>query len=95
MPWQKMLDSIAAKGHISSVATDLFPNGISNLQYANDTIILVEYDDLQLANLKFILLCFEELSGLKIKSEAFVLGCSPAAQARAANLLNCKLGSFL
>lgn len=93
----KMLDSAAAKGHITSVATNLYPNGISHLQYADDTIILVEYDELQLANLKFIIPCFEQLSGLKInlaKSEAFVLGCSPKARLRAANLLNCKLGTY-
>ena len=49
--------------------------GITHLQYTNDMIILVELNDACLANLKFILLCFEALSGLKInfsKSEVTV-----------------------
>ncbi|XP_073354027.1 secreted RxLR effector protein 78-like [Aegilops tauschii subsp. strangulata] len=42
----KMMDSAVASGHIKSVATNLYPNGISHLQYADDMIILIEKDDL-------------------------------------------------
>lgn len=69
----------------------------SNTHYVPTTIIIIEKEDLCLANLKFILLCFEAMPGLKInldKSEAMVLGCTPNAQVRIANLVNCKLGNF-
>ena len=65
-----------ASGHITPVISDLIPQGVSHLQYAGDTIILLEYSELCLANLKFILLCFEAMSGLKInflKSEVILL----------------------
>ena len=57
---------------------------------------MIQPDDLAIANLKFILLCFESLSGLRInfhKSEVMVLGSPDLEQQRIANMLNCKLGS--
>jgi hypothetical protein len=42
--------------------------------------------------MKFILYCFEWLSGLKInsqKSEAFIFGCEDQEKRRIANMLNC------
>lgn len=92
-----ILNFTATVGHIKGVVRRLCPEGISHLQYADDTIILVENNDLQLAKLKFLLLCFEAMSGLKIndnKSEVLVVGCPPMEQKRIANFLNCGLGSF-
>jgi hypothetical protein len=54
-------------------------------------------DDNSIINLKFLLIAFEILSGLKInflKSEVIVMVASPAEQTRVANALNCKQGSF-
>ena len=51
------------------------------MQYADDTTIMVEGSDSDIVNLKFLLLCFEEMSRLKInfdKSEVLVLGYSKA-----------------
>ena len=48
-------------------------------------------------NLKFILMCFEGMSGLKInfeKSEAMVTGGDLESQLRAAHMMNCELGSI-
>jgi hypothetical protein len=59
------------------VAPHLIPGGLSHLQYMDETLILIQYDKEQLVNLKFMLLCFEEMSGLKInylKSEVIMLG---------------------
>ena len=56
-------------------------------------MILVEPTGVGIANLKTLLLCFENMSGLKInfdKSEAVVMGISAAAQQRVANLLTCR-----
>lgn len=86
-----------AVGHIQGVVPHLIPEGVSHLQYADDTIIMIQNNELGIANLKLLLICFELLSGLKInlhKSEVFVMGVSPQEQARVANLLNCKQGAF-
>jgi hypothetical protein len=58
---------------------------------------MIQDGDEQLANLKFILMCFEDMSGLKInyhKSEVIVMGRSPVRQQRVADQLNSKLGEF-
>jgi hypothetical protein len=60
-------------------------------------MILVEPSTLGVANLKVLLLCFENMSGLKInftKSEAVVTGVTEEEKLRVANSLNCKLGSL-
>jgi hypothetical protein len=49
------------------------------------------------ANLKFLLMCFEDMLGLKInylKSEVIMMGQPEPVQRRVANMLNCKLGAF-
>ena len=94
-----ILEKAKIAGHISGVVGHLIPRGgVTHLQYADDTMIMVEGSELDIINLKFLLLCFETMSGLKInfdKSEVVVLGYSPEEQQRIANNLNCKLSSFL
>jgi hypothetical protein len=92
-----MIDAASNAGHIKGVVSHLVQGGVTHLQYADDTILLLELDDNSLINLKFILIAFEILSGLKInflKSEVIVMGAPQEVQARVANALNCKQGSF-
>ena len=59
--------------------------------------MMVEGSDEDIQNLKFLLICFQEMSGLKInfaKSKVMVLGYSQTEAQRIANCLNCRLGSF-
>ncbi|KAK1694372.1 hypothetical protein QYE76_011069 [Lolium multiflorum] len=84
-------------GHIKGVVPHLIPGGVTHLQYADDTMVLIQPSDLGIANLKFLLLSFENMSGLKInfdKSEVFVTGVTVAEKHRVADMLNCKLGSL-
>jgi hypothetical protein len=74
-----MIDAASRAGHIKGVVSHLIQGGVTHLQYADDTIILLELEDNSLANLKFLLITFEILSGLKInflKSEVIVMGAS-------------------
>jgi hypothetical protein len=77
----EILEKAKISGHISGVVGHLIPGGgITHLQYADDTMIMVEGSELDLINLKFLLLCFEAMSGLKInfdKSEVVVMGFDP------------------
>jgi hypothetical protein len=75
----------------------LWQRGVTHFQYVGDTIILIELDDGAIANLKFILICFEILSSLKInfsKSEVIVTGVSSFEQTRVVRMFNCKEGRF-
>ena len=92
-----LLDKGVEKGHISGVLGDLVPGGISHIQYADDTVIMIDGSDRSILNLKLILYCFEWMSGLKInfhKSEVFGFRAVQQERERMANMLNCSLGSW-
>lgn len=89
-------------GSLNGVVPHLVDDGLSILQYADDTIIFLEHDLQQAKNLKLILSVFEKLSGLKInfhKSELFCFGQAKECYDQYSNILysnifGCKLGSF-
>jgi hypothetical protein len=92
-----ILEAAKAAGHISSVVPHLIPGCVLYLQYADDMIVMTQPEEMGIANLKFLLLCFELMPGLCInfhKSGVMVLGTSAETQHRVANMLNCKLGTF-
>ena len=76
----------------------MIENGLSILQYADDTILFLDDDLTQAKNLKLILYLFEKLSGLKInfhKSEIFYLReIGERAACYTQQLFSCKEGSF-
>jgi hypothetical protein len=94
----EILEKAKISGHISGVVGHLIlGGGVTHLQYADDTMIMVEGSELDIANLKFLLLCFETMLGLKInfdKSEVVVMGYNPEEQQRIADNLNYRLASF-
>ena len=83
------------KGLIQGVIGYLIRAVISHIQYADDTILMVDGYATSILNLNIILYYFEWLSGLKIKfhkSEIFAFGMDQQQQKRVANMFNCKLG---
>jgi hypothetical protein len=95
------LDAVLSKAsgaeHIWGVVPHLIPGGVTHLQYADDTIIMIQPEALDITNLKFLLQCFESMLGLRInfhKSEVLVLGDPDLGQLRIANMLNCKQETF-
>jgi hypothetical protein len=81
---------------IRGLISHIIPNGCC-LQYADDTIFLIQ-DCLEGArNLKFILCLFEHMSGLKInfhKSEIFCLGEAKEYINLYADIFTCPVGSL-
>jgi hypothetical protein len=79
------------------LVSNLIEEGLTHLQYADDTIIFLNYDDQSIYNTRFLLYYFEDMSGLKInyeKSEIFALGCSDEEQKRVAEMFNCNIGDL-
>jgi hypothetical protein len=92
-----LMNKAAKQGKIKGVMTHLIEEGIAHIQYADDTILMIQSDDMSVSNMKFLLYCFEWLSGLKInyhKSEAFMFGMDEEEKTRIANMLNCQLGGL-
>ena len=73
----------------------LVENGLSHLQYADDTVIFLRNTQVSKRNLKFIMFCYEAMSGMKIsyeKSEVFVIGIEEAERQHIAEFFGCKMG---
>ena len=85
------------EGFISRVVPHLIDDGLSILQYANDTILFLNNDIEQVKNLKLLLCVFEQLSGLKInfhKSEIFCFGKAKDVETQYTHLFGCEVGVF-
>jgi hypothetical protein len=82
------------KGLIKGLIPHMIPNRWCCLQYAHDTIFMLQ-DCLQYArNLKFILCLFEQMSGLKInfhKNEDFCFGEANEVKDLYANIFTCPI----
>jgi hypothetical protein len=72
-------------------------NGVAVLQFANDTILCLQDDRNQAANLKLLLYLYEDMSGLKIdfsKSEIVMVSQDDAKSIEFSNLFNCAIGKW-
>jgi hypothetical protein len=82
---------------IKRIVPHLIDEGLSVLQYVDDTMIFMD-NDLEMAkNMKLLLCAFEQLSGLKInfhKSELFCYGAAKANQLEYTQIFRCNVGSF-
>jgi hypothetical protein len=92
-----MLSRASEAGIIQGVVPNLVDGVLSHLQYADDTVILLQYSTEMLRSVKLILSCYEAMSGMKInyeKSEIFTIGRTDEEQRVAANCLGYKIGVF-
>jgi hypothetical protein len=72
-----LINRAKREGHINGVVLHLVDDGLSILQYTDDTIIFLDHDIEGAKNLKLLLCAFEQLSNPKInfhKSEIFCFG---------------------
>ena len=84
-------------GQIKGIIPHLVEDGLSILQYADDTILFMDHDIEQAKNLKLLLSVFEQLSGLKInfhKSELFCYGEAKGLEDQYAEIFRCKIGDY-
>jgi hypothetical protein len=84
-------------GQITGLIPHLVQDGLSILQYADDTILFMDHNIEQATNLKLLLCVFEQLSGLKInfhKSELFCYGEAKEYQDQYVELFGCGMGKY-
>lgn len=92
-----MLTRASEAGLIQGVVPHLIDGGLTHLQYADNTVIFLEFFVQSLQNIRLILTCYEAMSGMKInfdKSEVYTVGLEDSDQQRVVEILNCKLCSF-
>src|SRR6185437_12930040 len=90
-----LIERAKQDGQISGLIPHLVDDGLSILQYADDTILFMEHNFEEAKNMKLVLTTFEHLSGLKInfhKSELFCYGEAKKAQQEYMNIFGCPVG---
>jgi hypothetical protein len=61
-----MLDKARMNGQIKGLVPHLIEGGISHFQYADDTVIFLALEEQLILYTKFLLYCFENMSGLRV-----------------------------
>jgi hypothetical protein len=61
-----MLIKVATKNHITGLMHNMINTGIVSMQYADDTLLFLKNDVSSAINLKWLLSCFEQMSGMII-----------------------------
>ena len=82
---------------VKGVIPNLIQDGLSILQYADDTVIFMSHDVEKAVNMKLLLTTFEQLSGLKInfhKSEIFCFGKAKDHEEFYSQLFGCVIGKY-
>jgi hypothetical protein len=85
------------EGQITGLVPHLVEGGLSILQYADDTIILIYHNIEQARNIKLLLCVFEQLSVLKInfhKSDFFCYGDAKECEEQYNELFGCGMGQY-
>jgi hypothetical protein len=92
-----LIERAKSQGFLNGVVPYLVEDGLSILQYADDTILFIDVDLERAKGLKLVLGAFEKLSGLKInfhKSELFCFGDARDKTEEYVQLFGCKEGEF-
>jgi uncharacterized membrane protein YebE (DUF533 family) len=87
-----LIEHAKSDGQIEGVIPHLVDEGLSNLQYDDDTILFMEHDLDKARNLKLILAAFEHLLELKInfhKCELLCFGKARDSVAEYSELFGC------
>ncbi|WVZ50197.1 LOW QUALITY PROTEIN: hypothetical protein U9M48_001474 [Paspalum notatum var. saurae] len=92
-----IINRAKSEGKVNGVIPHLVEDGLSILQYADDTVIFLDHDLEKARNMKVLLCLFEKLSGLKInfhKSKIFCFGQAKECENDYSELFGYRLGSF-
>jgi hypothetical protein len=92
-----IINRAKSEGQIKGLIPGLVDDGLSILQYADDTIFFMDNNLNQARNIKLILSAFERISGLKInfyRSEILCFGQVKDEEQQYEQLFGCGIGSY-
>jgi hypothetical protein len=92
----RMLIKATHRGYISGFMNDMYPEGVISLYYANDTLLFLSHGNDFASHLKWLMIYFEKLSGMRInyhKSDLILINLEEETQTYA-KCFCCKIGKF-
>lgn len=93
----KMLSKAAGANLIQGLASELIPQGVICLQYADNTIVFLQNDTVHAENLKWIMTTFELILGMRInyhKSKIILVNMTNEELNSLADIFGCPVGVF-
>jgi hypothetical protein len=93
----KMISLAQRNKLIQGLVPDYIENGVTILQYADDTILCIQDNREQASHLKLLLDWYESMSGLKInfsKSGVIMVSQDDAKNLEFSNMFNCAIGKW-
>ena len=95
--FSRTLNKASKNKMLSGLTNKIFPQGIIGVQYADDTLLFLENNIESAKNIKWLLACFEQMSGLRInfhKCHLVPINTNEEEAQCVAQALSCGLGSF-
>jgi hypothetical protein len=92
-----MLGKAAEKGYITGLLSTLYLEGVISLQYVDDSLLFLEHNYLAASHLKWLLVCFERLSGMTInyhKSDLTPINLDEEESQNYSRIFYCNVGAF-
>jgi hypothetical protein len=92
-----MLMKAASRGAITGLMNKMYPEGVVSLQYADDTLLFLSRDTQAASYLKWLIVYFEKLSGMKINfhnSDLTPMNLEEEETQEYAKIFCCKVGRF-
>ena len=93
----RMLMKAAANNLISGLLPQVIEGGVISLQYADDTLLFLEDDLEKASNLKWLLLCYEQMTSMRInfdKSDLLTIGIEETRINEYSKIFCCKKREF-
>jgi hypothetical protein len=93
----RMLIKAAREEHISGFMNSVHPEGILSRQYANDILLFLRHNYVDAAYLKWVMIYFEQISGMKInynKSDMVPINLDEGETLEYSKIFCCKVGAF-
>jgi hypothetical protein len=93
----RMLVKAHDKGYITGLLSAMNPIGVVSLQYADDTLLFLEHWYQYATHLKWLMTCFEKMSGMRInynKSDLTPINLEDDESHNYVKIFYCRVGSF-
>jgi hypothetical protein len=93
----RMVIKASKMNYITGFMNSIHHEGVLSLQYADDTLLFLNHSYVDATHIKWIMVCFEQISGMKInynKNDLVPVNLDAEETLQYCKIFCCKVGSF-